>query len=401
MHGDEEKTRKELLAELAEHRLRLTQLELIEQEHDKAVRKLRQSEQRFHEMAELLPQTLFEIDLAGNLTYTNQAGLAMSGYTPEDLKRGLRFIQLYIPEDLERLSQNIKRHMQGEDFDDHEYTLLRSDGRTVPILLFSSPIIRKGKPLGIRSVALDMTAQKASAAEVARVMEELERSNKELEVFAYIVSHDLQEPLRMVSSYVQLLEKRYSDQLDSDAGEFIEFAVDGAKRMQRLINDLLLYSRVRTKGQPPEAVEMERTLQAVCDNLKIAIEECDAQVTHNELPIVAADVTQMIQLLQNLVGNAIKFRGEEPPRVHVSAVRDGAMWRFAVRDNGIGIAGKDRERIFQIFQRLHRRGDYPGTGIGLAVAKQIVERHGGRIHVADEPDAGTTFEFTLPAGDAA
>lgn len=205
----------------------------------------------------------------------------------------------------------------------------------------------------------------------------------------------------MVSSYVQLLEKRYSDQLDSDAGEFIEFAVDGAKRMQRLINDLLLYSRVRTKGQPPEAVEMERTLQAVCDNLKIAIEECDAQVTHNELPIVAADVTQMIQLLQNLVGNAIKFRGEEPPRVHVSAVRDGAMWRFAVRDNGIGIAGKDRERIFQIFQRLHRRGDYPGTGIGLAVAKQIVERHGGRIHVADEPDAGTTFEFTLPAGDAA
>ncbi len=282
MHDDEKKTRKELLAELAEHRLRLTQLELIEQEHDKAV-----------------------------------------------------------------------------------------------------------------------AAQRKSAAEVARAMEKLARSNKELEEFAYIVSHDLQEPLRMVSSYVQLLEKRYGDKLDSDAGEFIEFAVDGAKRMQRLINDLLLYSRVRSTGKPPEPVEMERTLKAVCDNLKIAIEECDAQVTHDELPVVAADVTQMAQLLQNLVGNAVKFRGKEPPRVHVSAARDGTMWRFAVRDNGIGIAEKDRKRIFLVFQRLHRRGDYSGTGIGLAVAKQIIERHGGRIRVACEPGAGTTFEFTLPAGDAA
>jgi PAS domain S-box-containing protein len=226
---------------------------------------------------------------------------------------------------------------------------------------------------------------------------ELQRSNQELEQFAYIASHDLQEPLRMVSSYVQLLAKRYQGKLDADADEFIGYAVDGATRMQRLINDLLLYSRVGTRGKPFEPIDSYQALAAALDNLQLALVDSGAAVSHGPLPTVMADGSQLTQLFQNLVGNAIKFHGEAPPQVHVSARRQDKEWLFSVRDNGIGIAREDFERIFVIFQRLHGRGDYPGTGIGLAVCKRIVERHGGKIWLESEPGQGTTFLFTLPA----
>src|SRR2546425_815798 len=235
--------------------------------------------------------------------------------------------------------------------------------------------------------------------DLRKLITELERSNKELEQFAYVASHDLQEPLRMVSSYTQLLERRYGDKLDDKGRTFIAYAVDGATRMQRLINDLLEFSRVSTRGKPMQPVDVNRVLGAVRANLSVAIREADALVTSDELPTVVADETQLVQLLQNLVGNAIKFRGGERPHVHVSAQPAATECVFAVRDNGIGIAPEYFERIFVIFQRLHARGEYPGTGIGLAVCRRIVERHGGRIWVESAPGQGSTFYFALPTGN--
>lgn len=226
--------------------------------------------------------------------------------------------------------------------------------------------------------------------------EELARSNRELEQFAYVASHDLQEPLRMIGSYVQLLERRYKDKLDQDATEFIAFAVDGAQRMQRLINDLLMYSRVGTRRKELTRTSCENVLDLSLANLQTAIGESGAEVTHDALPEVMADETQFLQLFQNLIGNAVKFRGEDPPRIHVSATQADNEWIFAVKDNGIGMDVEQAERIFMIFQRLHTREEYPGTGIGLAVCKRIVERHDGRIWVESEPGNGSAFSFAIP-----
>ena len=201
----------------------------------------------------------------------------------------------------------------------------------------------------------------------------------------------------MVSNYTQLLARRYGDRLDGDADEFIGFAVDGATRMQRLIEDLLAFSRVGTRGKDLEPTECEAVLERTLRSLGTAVEESGAQVTCDPLPTVPADDVQLAQVFQNLIGNAIKFRGQEPPRVHISAQRDGSNWRFSVRDNGIGVDPQYNERIFVIFQRLHGREEYPGTGIGLAICRKIVERHGGRIWVESQPGQGATFYFTIPA----
>ncbi len=263
--------------------------------------------------------------------------------------------------------------------------------------LITDQIIRWPDGRDVRfEIAIDITERRRAEEALRERSEALERSNKELEQFAYIASHDLQEPLRMVSSYTQLLERRYKDQLDADAHDFIHFAVDGANRMQRLINDLLAYSRVGTRGKPFEKTYGEVVIDQALDNLRTAIEGSGAVITHDPLPTVMADEAQLLQLFQNLIGNAIKFRGDQLPQVHVGVERRGGEWQFSVHDNGIGIDPQYYERIFVIFQRLHSKEEYPGTGIGLAVCKKIVERHGGTIWVESQPGEGSTFYFTIP-----
>ena len=253
-----------------------------------------------------------------------------------------------------------------------------------------------GRLIHFVGVATDVTERVEAQAALDRVLAELHRSNKELEQFAYMVSHDLQEPLRMVASYTQLLSRRYRGTLDANAQEFIDYAVEGAQRMQQFIQDLLQYSRVGTHGHPFERLHVATIVQRALENLRFSIEEKQAQIHTGELPDLDADPVQLGQLFQNLIGNALKFCGPEPVRVEITATRANQDWEFVVRDNGLGIDAKDFERIFVIFQRLHTRQEYAGTGIGLAICKRIVERHGGRIWVESQIGKGAAFHFTIP-----
>lgn len=242
----------------------------------------------------------------------------------------------------------------------------------------------------------DITDRKRTEDTLRQLTEELKRSNAELEQFAYVASHDLQEPLRAISGMVQLLRQRYHGQLDARADEYIQHAIDGADRMQILINDLLALSRVGTRRKPFSHVDTAAVLAIAIANLGVTIRESGALVTHTTLPTVIGDAAQLTQLFQNLVGNALKFRGEQPPRIQIGAERTEQAWRFSVRDNGIGIDPQYFERIFLVFQRLHTRREYAGTGIGLALCKKIVERHSGQIWVESQPGQGSVFLFTLP-----
>jgi PAS domain S-box-containing protein len=282
-------------------------------------------------------------------------------------------------------------------FDDYE---VEHDFATIgsrTMLLNARQIQRVlGKERVILLAIEDITERKQAEIRLMGVMADLERSNKDLVQFAYVASHDLQEPLRMVSSYTQLLAQHYEGRLDEKAKKFMDYAVDGAVRMQRLINDLLTYSRVGTQGKPLEATDTHALLGEAISNLAAMIEEKRAVITNEDLPIVQADASQLMQVFQNLISNAIKFQGENIPHIHMSAQDKGWEWVFSVKDNGIGIERQYAGRVFIIFQRLHTRQEYPGTGIGLAVCKRIVERHGGRIWFESEPGQGSTFFFTMP-----
>ena len=232
--------------------------------------------------------------------------------------------------------------------------------------------------------------------ELKKALKELERSNQELENFAYVASHDLQEPLRMVSSFSQLLERNYKNKLDADADEYIEFIVEGSQRMKYLIDDLLTFSRVSSQAKEFEKVDLENVLDIVLSNLSVSIDESNAYITHDALPTVMADKSQMIQVLQNLIANAIKFRGDKPPEIHITAHKHGEEWIFAVTDNCIGIDPEYQKQIFEVFKRLHTRDEYPGSGIGLSVTKKIIKQHSGNIWVESELGKGSTFYFTIP-----
>jgi len=298
-------------------------------------------------------------------------------------------------DDIRRLATQMKSQVQASL--DQRERAARTAAARVPLVMLGGTAVSFSLLLAVFYLLNREIAQRRAAEEaVARHAQELARSNAELEQFAYVASHDLQEPLRMVASYTQLLARRYRDKLDADAHDFIAFAADGATRMQTLINDLLAYSRVGTRGLPFGETESDAICGEAINNLQKAVEETGAVVTRAPLPRLVADPSQLRQLFQNLISNAIKFRGPEPPRIHVGAGRNTNEWLFSVRDNGIGIDPEHAQRIFVLFQRLHNRAEYPGTGIGLAICKKIVERHGGRIWVESQPGSGAAFCFSLP-----
>ena len=302
------------------------------------------------------------------------------------------FIEIIHPDDREQVEEGIRRSLEtGEPKSDE--IRIDVDGQERWIEAPGRPIQGEDGSTRMVGVARDITERKTFE-------RKLQESNERLEQFAYAASHDLQEPLRMVSNYLQLIEQRYADALDEDGREFIEFAVDGADRMREMIDALLRYSRVETAGSPFEPVDLDVVLEDVLADLQLQIEEHDAEITSEELPEVGGDDSQLRQVFQNLLENAIQYSGDAPPRVHVSTERVGGEWIVSVSDEGVGIDPDDQGRIFEIFQRLHTRDERAGTGIGLALCKRIVERHGGVIWVDSEPDGGATFSFSLPAADS-
>jgi PAS domain S-box-containing protein len=351
----------------------------------------------------------------------NSAGEGILGLTPDGVHLfvnplAAKMLGYKVEELIGKPSHNIWHHSRpdGSPYTEHDcpiYTTLldgkvhynvrdevfwRKNGTNFPVTYTSTPIEEDGRLVGAVVTFRDVTEIKKAEEELMQLTEELKRSNADLEQFAYAASHDLQEPLRVVAGFVKLLEKRYKGRLDEKADEFIEYTVDGVTRMQALIRDLLDYSQVETKGKRFTNTDCTLMIDRAVSNLKMAIEESGATVTHDHLPQIMADSAQLVRLFQNLIGNAIKFRGRKKPKIHISARREDHGWLFSVRDNGIGIEPESAERIFVVFQRLHMREEYPGTGIGLAVCKKIVERHGGHIWVESEPGNGATFYFTIP-----
>jgi len=334
--------------------------------------------------------------LDGIILSWNAAAQRLLGYTAAEII-GRPITVLLPPEHLEEEEQIQALLRRGDRWEHLETVRVAKDGRRIDVSITASPLKdSQGHVVGASKIMRDITQRKQAEQALARTAEELARSNKDLAQFAYVASHDLQEPLRMVTGYMQLIEKRYKAKLEPEAVEFLAFAVDGATRMSRLITDLLDYSRVNTRGRPLEPVDMQEVMERALRNLEAAIAESGAVITHDPLPTVPGDASQLTQLLQNLIGNAIKFRAtDRPPRICIGAEKKDDDWVFSVKDNGIGIEAQYAEKIFMIFQRLHSRAEYPGTGIGLAICKRIVERHGGRIWVQSEPGKGATFFFTI------
>ena len=363
---------------------------------------LAQMEGRYRGLLEAAPDAMVVVNTGGGIVLLNVQAEKQFGYHRNELVG--QKVRNIIPEGFaERLVADALRSAEAalaqQIGTGIELSGRRKDGTEFPIEIMLSPL-EGAEGILVTAAIRDISRRKAAEAQLLQKVEELKRSNEELGQFAYIASHDLQEPLRMVASYTQLLSRRYKGKLDSDADEFIAFAVDGASRMQRLIQDLLTFSRVGTKGKDLVETASERSLEQALVNLRGAIEESGALVTHDPLPAVLADEAQLVQLFQNLVGNAIKYQGPGVPRVHISAARNGdRRWVFSVRDNGLGIDPQYFERIFGMFQRLHKREEFAGTGIGLAICKKIAERHGSSITVQSQPGQGSTFLFSLSGSE--
>lgn len=336
------------------------------------------------------------------IIFFNHGAEAIFGYQASEVMG--QPLELLLPED-----RRANHHAQVEGFartevparrmgERGEITGRRKNGEIFPAEASISQLQREEGDI-FTAVLRDVSERRRAEEALAANARELERSNAELEQFAYVASHDLQEPLRMVTSYTQLLARRYRGKLDDDADDFIGYIVEGVERMQALISDLLAYSRVGNRVFESRPVDMKQVFDQVLGVLGESIRDAQAEVTHTSLPVVMGDATQLSQLLQNLISNALKFRGDTPAKVHIGAEPKDGMWEISVRDNGIGIDPRFQERIFIIFQRLHSRTEYPGTGIGLSICRKIVERHGGEMSVDSTPGEGATFSFTLPAAD--
>jgi PAS domain S-box-containing protein len=356
---------------------------------------LRQSEQNFRALFENAYDGILIIMDEGEFVYANKRMEEITGYNGEELLQ-LNIKDLTHPDEFEKIVEEYQKRFEGKTVTiQYETIIVNKNGKSVPVEISAAKTIWERKPAFI-SIFRDITERKKAEEELKAILKELKRSNTDLEQFAYVASHDLQEPLRMVTSFTQLLQNRYIDKLDDDANDFINYAVDGATRMQNLITDLLMFSRVGTRGKSFKITDMNAVLEALIATFEQLIKKTNTTLTYNPLPVIIADESQMIQLLQNLISNAIKFRSEESPRINVSGDVKADKWIFSVSDNGIGIDQKYFDRIFIVFQRLHKRESYGGTGIGLAICKKIIQRHGGRIWVESEIGKGSTFYFAIP-----
>ncbi|AKB12752.1 PAS domain S-box-containing protein [Methanosarcina thermophila] len=363
-------------------------------EQKKAEEALRLSNMYNRSLLEASLDPLVTIGADGKITDVNRATELVTGYSRNELI-GTDFSDYFT--DPEKASEGYRQVFREGLVLDYELAIQHRTGNVTPVL-YNASVYRNeaGEVIGVFAAARNITELKKAEQLLKLKLEELARSNAELEQFAYVSSHDLQEPLRMIASYLQLLQRKYQGKLDEKADKYIYFAVDGASRMQNLINDLLEFSRVTTRAKEFEPTDCESILDQVISDLEIPIKENEASISYGKLPVVMADSTQLTQVFQNLISNAIKFRSEKAPEIEISAKKKDNEWLFAVKDNGIGIESKFSERIFEVFKRLNKREEYPGTGIGLSICKKIVERHGGRIWVESVPGEGSVFYFTLP-----
>jgi PAS domain S-box-containing protein len=336
-----------------------------------------------------------DLDALGpRITFVNPAFTAMTGYTAEEVLGKTPHL-LQGPKTDRTVLDRLRRDLTEGRLFYGETINYRKDRSEFVLEWRVAPLHNaEGRVTHFIATQHDITARKQAEDERERLLGELQRVTAELQQFAYIVSHDLNEPLRTISNFLTLLARRYQGNLDAEADEFIAFAVEGAQRMQQMIQDLLAYTRA---GQVPEVetVDCEAVLARVVEAIQLRIAECEAVITNDPLPTIPGDATRLGQVFQNLIGNALKFRGVAAPRIHVWAQREDGNWRFAVRDNGIGLDPAQADRIFQVFQRLHTRSEYSGTGVGLSICKKIIEQHGGRIWVESAPGQGATFFFTL------
>lgn len=356
--------------------------------------KLRLSNSYNRSLLEASLDSLVTIGRDGKLTDVNETTEAITGFSREELV-GTDFSDYFTNPNAAR--EGYKKVFDVGEVRDYPLEIQHRDGHTTPVL-YNATVYRdpEGKVAGVFAAARDITERIRAETALKKAIADLARSNQELEQFAYVASHDLQEPLRMIASYVQLIAKRYKSKLDQDGIDFINFAVDGANRMKNLINDLLSYSRVTTRGKPFELVDTRQIVNSLLKIFDLTIKDTKAQITIGELPTIFADPTQIGQLFQNLIGNAIKFRSSKPPEINITAHKELNEWVFSIADNGIGIESEFFGQLFKIFQRLHNADEYPGTGIGLAICKRIVDRHGGRIWVSSGIGKGSTFYFTIP-----
>jgi PAS domain S-box-containing protein len=372
----------------------------LEAAREAAVEELRQSEQKFRAIFDSMFQFIGLLTPEGIVVEINQTALDVIAADRADVIGQPFWLTPWWTDSpvaqQAQLREGIKRAAAGEIIRFESEHLWAKDQKVFVDFSLKPFLDESGKVIMLIPEGRDITELKLAEAELKSQQQDLTRSNSELQQFAYVASHDLQEPLRMITSYLELLKRRYVGQLDPKADQFIDFAVDGALRLQTLINDLLTYSRVGTTGKPLEKVDCDEVVQNSLRNLQVAITESQAIITHDPLPIVSGDPVQLTQLFQNLMSNAIKFRQQEIPQLHIGCELQNDQWLFSVRDNGIGIEPQYMERIFLIFQRLHSRAEYAGTGIGLAVCKRIIERHGGQLWVESTFGQGSTFYFTFP-----
>ncbi|WP_321421937.1 PAS domain S-box protein [uncultured Methanobacterium sp.] len=363
----------------------------------KAENALKKSEEKLRLAIEGAGAGMWFWDLENDLIEWTNEYKHIFGVEPDPDTSFSNILKVVHPDDQEKVKDAIQRTLQfGEDFKIEMRTVWQDGTVHWAYSLGKLSYDSQGKPKEIIGIAINTTPSKIAEQELQETLKQLKRSNAELEQFAYVASHDLQEPLRMITSFLQLLQRRYEHQLDTNANEFIQFAVDGAARMQELVNDLLAYSRIERKTGKFEDVDTEDILKQITFESRLLIEENNADISYDNLPVVRADYPQMVQVFQNLLSNSIKYNNQERPTIHVSAEKRDKDWLFKVEDNGIGIDPKHGERVFKIFQRLHARDEYEGTGIGLAIVKRIVERHGGMIWYESQPGQGSTFYFNIP-----